>query len=67
MSGQQKTKQLAKIISKLLVLVGADVSRNGLKETPQRVAKMYQEVLSGYSQNSQALFKSFHAEQFRGL
>jgi GTP cyclohydrolase I len=36
------------IISELLQAVGEDPSREGLKNTPDRVARMYSELLSGY-------------------
>ena len=36
------------IVSELLKAVGEDVSREGLKNTPDRVARMYSELLSGY-------------------
>src|SRR5258706_9734235 len=36
------------IISELLKAIGEDASREGLKNTPDRVARMYSELLSGY-------------------
>jgi GTP cyclohydrolase IA len=37
------------LISKLLKAVGEDPEREGLRNTPDRVARMYTELLSGYS------------------
>lgn len=37
-----------KIISELLKAVGEDPGREGLKNTPDRVARMYSELLGGY-------------------
>ena len=37
-----------KLIRKLLQAVGEDPEREGLKNTPDRVARMYAELLSGY-------------------
>jgi len=37
-----------KIISELLQAIGEDPSREGLKNTPDRVARMYLELLAGY-------------------
>ena len=37
-----------KIIFELLGAVGEDPAREGLKNTPDRVARMYSELLSGY-------------------
>ena len=39
-----------KIIFDLLKVVGEDPDREGLKNTPDRVARMYTELLSGYSE-----------------
>ena len=39
-----------KLIFDLLKAVGEDPTREGLKNTPDRVARMYTELLSGYSQ-----------------
>lgn len=38
-------------IKLLLEGIGEDVEREGLKETPQRVARMYEEILSGMNQS----------------
>ena len=35
-------------IRELLVCIGEDVNREGLKDTPVRVAKMYKEIFRGY-------------------
>jgi GTP cyclohydrolase IA len=39
-----------KLIYDLLRAVGEDPDREGLKNTPDRVARMYEELLSGYSE-----------------
>ncbi len=39
-----------KIIFDLLKAVGEDPNREGLKNTPDRVARMYIELLSGYTE-----------------
>jgi len=41
-------KRLEKSIAELLDAVGEDRERDGLKRTPERVARMYGELLSGY-------------------
>jgi len=41
-------KRLEKAIAELLDAVGEDKNRDGLKKTPDRVARMYGELLSGY-------------------
>lgn len=40
-------KKLKKAVQMILEAVGEDVDRRDLKETPERVAEMYEEILSG--------------------
>lgn len=48
----------------LLEGIGEDPLREGLKETPQRIARMYQEIFAGMAQDAgQPLSKTFHTEQ----
>jgi GTP cyclohydrolase IA len=47
------------IFGRLLQFVGEDLDREGLKETPKRMAKMYGEITAGYSENPGDYFKSF--------
>ena len=45
----------------ILEAVGEDVSREGLQDTPKRVAKMYAEVFSGLKEDPKEYFKTvFH-------
>jgi GTP cyclohydrolase I len=44
-----------KAVKKLLKALGEDPDREGLRQTPRRVARMYRELLSGYSVDPQAL------------
>ncbi|WP_422124698.1 GTP cyclohydrolase I FolE [Planococcus sp. X10-3] len=45
----------------ILEAVGEDVSREGLLDTPKRVAKMYAEVFSGLKEDPKEFFKTvFH-------
>lgn len=47
-------------VRELLIAVGEDPDREGLKETPTRVAKSYQEIFSGlHSDPTEVLEKSF--------
>ena len=41
------TKAVEEHIRGLLIALGVDPEREGLKETPKRVAKMYEEVFAG--------------------
>jgi len=47
----------------LLEGIGEDVNREGLVETPARIARMYEEVFSGMDEDAKAfLAKRFHVE-----
>ncbi len=56
------TKEEAKQAIKLLFsYIGEDLSREGLKETPDRIIKSYDELFSGYKANvKDILDKKFH-------
>lgn len=41
-------KQIAEHVKEILRLIGEDPEREGLKETPWRVARMYEEIYAGY-------------------
>ena len=46
-------------IRRIIEYIGDDSSREGLIETPRRVAKSYQHLFSGYNQDPEHLFKIF--------
>jgi len=54
------------LIKKLLENFGEDPEREGLKETPCRVQKMYEEILNGYNQEPKDIFKFFNCERYDG-
>jgi GTP cyclohydrolase I len=41
-------ESLQKSVSQMLIAFGEDPDRDGLKRTPERVSRMYEELLSGY-------------------
>ncbi|MBR2484958.1 MAG: GTP cyclohydrolase I FolE, partial [Clostridia bacterium] len=45
-----KTK-LEQAVKELLTALGEDTAREGLVDTPSRVARMYEEILAGYNDN----------------
>lgn len=48
----------------LLEGIGEDPSREGLLETPRRIARMYQEIFAGMTQDAgEPLAKTFHTQQ----
>lgn len=57
-----KTKVEA-LIRQLLAELGEDPSRDGLKDTPMRVAKMYTEILSGYETDPSDVLETFFEEE----
>ena len=54
------TKAIEEHIRGILVALGDDPDREGLKETPQRVAKMYEEVFSGMNYTNGEIAEMFH-------
>ena len=42
-------ERIEKAVREILIAIGEDPDREGLKDTPKRVAKMYEEVLAGYN------------------
>lgn len=53
------TDPLERTIMELLSLIGEDIHREGLLETPARVARAWTEWASGYGQNPADILKSF--------
>jgi|LGVE01.1.fsa_nt_gb GTP cyclohydrolase I len=47
------------IFLRLLQFVGEDTNREGLVETPARMARMYREITSGYAEDPSSYFKTF--------
>lgn len=58
---------LEDLVKQVIVKVGEDPKRDGLKETPRRVAKAYQELLSGYTQDEKSVIKLFKNNGFHEL
>ncbi len=56
---KKKIEQAVRIILKA---IGEDVNRDGLKDTPRRVAEMYEEIFSGVKQDPQKEFKTYRAK-----
>lgn len=57
-------KKIREGVLLLLEGIGEDPMREGLLETPQRAARMYQEIFAGMAQSAaQPLSKTFHTQQ----
>ena len=52
-------KKIEKAILDILNAIGENPNRQGLLETPKRVANMFSEIFSGYSQNNENFIKLF--------
>lgn len=48
MSDEKKKIKMENLIRNILILIGEDPDRAGLKDTPQRIARMYKEFFQGY-------------------
>lgn len=55
-------KKIERAVRMILEAVGEDPDREGLKETPKRVAKMYDEVFAGLRQDPAKVMKVFEDE-----
>ena len=53
------TKAIEEHIRGILVALGDDPHREGLRETPQRVAKMYEEVFAGMNYTNAEIAEMF--------
>ncbi len=55
-------EKIERAIRDILEAIGEDPDREGLKETPKRVANMYEEIFSGISQSPEEHLKIFHEQ-----
>ena len=51
-------------VREILLAIGEDPDREGLRETPQRVARMYQEFFGGLHEDPAAYTKKFFSETY---
>jgi GTP cyclohydrolase I len=52
-------RRIKKAISEILHAIGEDEKREGLKDTPKRVASMYEEIFSGVSKDPKKELKTY--------
>lgn len=53
------TKKIEECIKEILIALGDDPNREGLLDTPKRVAKMYEEVFEGMTHTNEEIAKMF--------
>jgi GTP cyclohydrolase I len=59
--------RIAAAVREILLAVGENPDREGLKQTPLRVARMYAEVFSGLHESPRQYLKTFFTEQYDEL
>lgn len=63
---QLNHERIVSAVKEILDAVGEDTKREGLLETPERVARMYEEIFSGLSDNPERHLKLFNEEDKNG-
>jgi len=58
------TERIIKAVKEILIAVGEDTEREGLKKTPERVARMYTELLGGMHEDPKKHLKSTFTENY---
>ena len=56
--------RIERAVREILAAVGEDPNREGLRETPRRVARMYAELFSGLHKNPRAHLRKFFTEKY---
>ncbi len=60
-------EQIEQAVRQILEAIGEDPDREGLLDTPKRVAKMYAEVFSGLNEDPKEHFKTVFGEEHEEL
>ena len=58
------SERIENAVREILLAVGEDVEREGLRDTPARVARMYAELLGGMRENPKLHLKSVFTEEY---
>jgi len=61
------TERIEKAVREILLAVGEDVDREGIKRTPERVAKMYNELLGGMREDPKVYLRSVFTENYNEI
>jgi GTP cyclohydrolase I len=62
-----KLDEMSGYVREILRLIGEDPDREGLLDTPMRVAKMYEEIFSGYSADCKSILSATFNENYEDL
>ena len=57
-------ERVEKAVTEILLAIGEDVEREGLKGTPMRVARMYAELLAGMQEEPKEHLRSAFTENY---
>ena len=63
-NAQVDLPRIERAVREILIAVGEDPDREGLLETPARVARMYRELLSGLHEDPRIHLKKFFTEKY---
>jgi GTP cyclohydrolase I len=58
------TERIRKAVEEILLAVGEDIDREGLRKTPERVARMYTELLGGTVEDPNIHLQSVFTEKY---
>lgn len=58
------TERIEKAVREILLAVGEDIDREGLKRTPERVGRMYAELLAGMREDPKKHLRSVFTENY---
>ena len=58
------TERIEKAVKEILLAIGEDFNREGLKKTPERVGRMYAELLAGMREDPKVHLKSVFTENY---
>ena len=58
------SERIRKAVKEILLAVGEDVDREGLRDTPDRVARMYAELLGGMYEDPKKHLRSVFTEKY---
>ncbi len=61
------TEKIEKAVKNILLAVGEDTKREGLQRTPERVARMYEELLGGMNEDPTVHLSSVFTENYEEI